>query len=1043
MRWIISSSVKFRLLAVALGAAMMFFGVQQLRDMPVDAFPEFAPPRVEIQTICLGLNAAEVEALVSVPLEQSLNGLDGLHLVRSKSVPQLSSIELQFDPGTDILHARQLVQERVTSVTPSLPTWAAPPFIIPPTSTTARVVKIGVSSKTMSIQHLSTIGYWKIRARLLRIPGVANVAIWGEHLEQYHVLVDPNRMRDRGVTLDQVMEDTSDALDVGLLRFSSGATIGTGGFIDTPNQRLLISHELPIVTSADLAKVAVKGSGPNAVRLSDVADLELGTQPLAGDAVVDGGPGLLMIVEKYPWGSTLDVTKGVDAAIKELKPGLPGVQFDSHVFRAADFINTSIDNLTKALLIGAALVILVLFAFLFEWRTALISVIAIPLSYVAAGLVLYARGATVNVMVLAGLVISLGVVVDDAIIGIENIWRRMRQHRREGGDGSVAKVIVDASLEVRSSIVYATLIIVLAMLPVFLLSGLTGTFFQPLVATYALAVLASLLVALTITPALSMLLLPHARLERRDPPLVVLLKRGYAWMLSRVIHRPRPAYLVVLLTVAAGLAAVPHLGESLVPTFKERNFLGHWISKPGTSIKEEVRIVSRGQRDLKAVPGVQHVGTHIGQAFLADEVAGVNFGENWIAIDPSADYNKTLASIQNVVDQYPGLFHDVQTYLNERIDEVLTGSSEPIVVRIFGNDLGVLRTQAEAVRAAIKGVDGVDHAFVEFQEGVPQAQVTVKLAAAQRYGLKPGDVRRAAATFMESEEVGDIFRAGRAYDVHVWSTPATRNSVSSMLALPLDTPAGGRVSMGDVANVKIVPTPNVIHHEGGSRSIDISAGVEGRDLGAVAGDVQKRLAAIKFPLGYHAEFLGEYKERQDAQNDMLLYGIAAALGIFLLLQTSFRSWRLALLSFFTLPMALVGGVLAVVLGADGILSIGSLVGFFTVFGIAARNGILMINHFQHLERHEGETFGPALVLRGAQERLSPILMTSLATGLALVPLVIAGDKPGHEIEHPLAVVVIGGLVTSTLLNLFVVPVLYLRFAKAIREPSRNDVQASA
>jgi CzcA family heavy metal efflux pump len=1043
MRWIVSSSVKFRLLAIFIGAAMMFFGVQQLRDMPMDAFPEFAPPRVEIQTICLGLNAAEVESLVSVPLEQSLNGLDGLHLVRPKSVPQLSSIELQFDPGTDILHARQLVAERVTSVTPSLPTWAAPPVIIPPTSTTARVVKIGVSSNTMSIQRLSTIGYWKIRARLLRIPGVANVAIWGEHLEQYHVLVDPNRMRDRGVTLDQVMEDTSDALDVGLLRFSSGATIGTGGFIDTPNQRLLINHELPIVTPADLAKVAVKGSGPNAVRLSDVADLQMGTQPLAGDAVVDGGPGLLMIVEKYPWGSTLEVTKGVDAAIKELQPGLPGVQFDTHVFRAADFINTSIDNLTTALLIGAALVILVLFAFLFEWRTALISVVAIPLSYVAAGLVLYARGATVNVMVLAGLVISLGVVVDDAIIGIENIWRRMRQHRREGGDGSIAKVIVDASLEVRSSIVYATLIIVLAMLPVFLLSGLTGTFFQPLVLSYALAVLASLFVALTITPALSMLLLPGAPLERRDPPLVVLLKRGYAWMLSRVVHRPRPAYLVVLLTVAAGLAAVPHLGESLVPTFKERNFLGHWISKPGTSIKEEVRIVSRGQRDLKAVPGVQHVGTHIGQAFLADEIAGVNFGENWIAIDPKANYNKTLAAIQAVIDRYPGLFHDVQTYLNERIDEVLTGSSDPIVVRIFGNDLNVLRNQADAVRAAISGVDGVDHAFVEFQEGVPQTQVTVKLAAAQRYGLKPGDVRRAAATFMESEEVGDIFRGGRAYDVHVWSTPATRNSVSSLLALPLDTPAGGRVSLGDVANVKIVPTPNVIHHEGGSRSIDIAAGVAGRDLGAVASDVQNRLAAIKFPLGYHAEFLGEYKERQNAQNDMLLYGIAAALGIFLLLQTSFRSWRLALLSFFTLPMALVGGVLAVVLGADGILSIGSLVGFFTVFGIAARNGILMINHFQHLERYEGEKFGPALVLRGAQERLSPILMTSLATGLALVPLVIAGDKPGHEIEHPLAVVVVGGLVTSTLLNLFVVPVLYLRFGKAIDEPSRNELQPSA
>jgi CzcA family heavy metal efflux pump len=1043
MRWIVSSSVKFRLLAIFIGAAMMFFGVQQLRDMPMDAFPEFAPPRVEIQTICLGLNAAEVESLVSVPLEQSLNGLDGLHLVRSKSVPQLSSIELQFDPGTNILHARQLVQERVTALTPSLPTWAAPPFIIPPASTTARVVKIGVSSKTMSIQRLSTIGYWKIRARLLRIKGVANVAIWGEHLEQYHVLVDPNRMSAQGVTLDQLMEDTSDALDVGLLRFSSGATIGTGGFIDTPNQRLLVNHELPIVTPADLAKVTLKGSGANAVRLSDVAKLTIGTQALSGDAVVNGGPGLLMIVEKYPWGNTLQVTRDVDKAVKELQPGLPGVTIDTHIFRAENFINVSIDNLTRALLIGALLVILVLFLFLFEWRTALISTIAIPLSLTAAGLVLYWRGDTINVMVLAGLVIALGVVVDDAIIDIENIWRRLRQNRAEGNTTPIAKVIVEASLEVRSSIVYATMIILLSLIPIYLLSGLTGTFFRPLVLSYGLAVGASLLVALTITPALSMLLLSRAPLKRYDPPLVALLKRGYGWLLSRVIHRPRPAYLLVLLTVAAGAAVVPSLGESLVPTFKERNFLGHFITKPGTSLTEETRIIERAQRDLKAVPGVQHVGTHIGQAFLADEIAGVNFGEDWIAVDPHANYEKTVAQIQAVVDKYPGAFHDVQTYLNERIDEVLTGSSDPIVIRIFGNDLGVLRKHADEVRTAISKIDGIHDPFVEFQEGVAQAQVTVKLAAAQRYGLKPGDVRRAAATMMESEEVGDIFRGGRAYDVHVWSTPETRHSVSSLLNLPLDTPAGGRVAMRDVANIRIVPTPNVIHHEGASRSIDISAGVVGRDLGAVAGDVTKQLHNISFPLGYHAELLGEYKERQDAQNDMILYGIAAAIGIFLLLQASFRSWRLAILSFVTLPMALVGGLLAVVLGADGILSIGSLVGFFTVFGIAARNGILMINHFQHLERYEGETFGPQLVMRGALERLSPILMTTLATGLALVPLVIAGNSPGHEIEHPLAVVIVGGLITSTLLNLFVVPVLYLRFGRGLNDPAAKAAGAGA
>ena len=528
------------------------------------------------------------------------------------------------------------------------------------------------------------------------------------------------------------MDDTSDALDVGLLRFSSGATIGTGGFIDTPNQRLLVNHELPIVTPGDLAKVAVKGSGANAVRLGDVADLTIGTQALSGDAVVNGGPGLLMIVEKYPWGNTLQVTRDVDKAVKELQPGLPGVTIDTHIFRAANFIDVSIDNLTRALLIGALLVILVLFVFLFEWRTALISTIAIPLSLTAAGLVLYWRGDTINVMVLAGLVIALGVVVDDAIIDIENIWRRLRQSRAAGDDIPVAKVIVEASLEVRSSIVYATMIILLSLIPIYLLSGLTGTFFRPLVLSYGLAVGASLLVALTITPALSMLLLSRAPLRRYDPPLVAWLKRGYGWLLARVIHRPRPAYLVVVLTVLAGLAVVPSLGESLVPTFKERNFLGHFITKPGTSLTEETRMIERAQRDLKAVPGVQHVGTHIGQAFLADEIAGVNFGEDWIAVDPNANYEKTVAQIQAVVDKYPGAFHDVQTYLNERIDEVLTGSSDPIVIRIFGNDLNVLRQRADEVR---------DRHLADQRHSRPVRRVPGR----RRAGTGHGEARRGAA----------------------------------------------------------------------------------------------------------------------------------------------------------------------------------------------------------------------------------------------------------------------------------------------------------
>jgi len=1029
MRWVVGSSLRFRFVVLVAGAAMLFFGGQKLRAMPVDAFPEFAQPRVEIQTTCLGLSAAEVESLVTVPMEQVMQGMPGLDLVRSKSIPQLSSIELLFKPGTDIFHARQLVAERVATVGPTLPTWAAPPFIMPTTSTTSRVMKIGVSSKTLPLTQLSTIAYWKIRARLLRVPGVANVALWGEHLQQLHVLADPPRMRAHDVSLEQVMETTADSLDAGLLRFSSGAVIGTGGFVDTSNQRVSIEHILPIVAPADLAAVPVEGADGQSVRLGQVADVAEGYMPLAGDAVINDGPGLLLVVEKYPWGNTLDVTNGVEQALAEMQPGLPDVVVDTQIFRAANFIDESIDNLTRALIIGALLVVLVLGAFLFEWRAALISVTAIPLSLVAAGLVLYVRGDTINVMVLAGIVIALGIVVDDAIIDVQNIVRRLRQHRLERSSRSVAGVVLEASLEVRGPIVYATLIIVVAMVPVFFLQGLTGAFFHPLVFSYVLAVAVSLVTALTVTPALCLVLLRNAPLERRESPLSRWLEYRYEALLARIVLRPRPTYLAAALTVAAGVAVLPFLGESLIPTFKERDFLGHWITKPGTSLTEERRIVTRASRELRSIPGVQHFGSHIGQAFLADETVGVNFGENWIAIDPSADYEKTLSSLEETVDGYPGIFHDIQTYLNERIDEVLAGTSEPIVVRVFGPDLEVLRQKADLIRDVIAQIDGIADPIVEFQEGVPQVQVEVDLAAARRYGVKPGDVRRASATFLEGEEVGDIYRGGRAYDVHVWSTPETRNSLNSVRELPIDTPGGGHVALGKVADVRVRPTPNVVHHEGLSRSIDVLASADGGDLGSVAREVEARVGQIQFPIGYHAELLGEYKERQAAFNRMLVFGIGAALVIFLLLQASFRDWRLAALSFVTLPMALVGGALAA-FASDGILSLGSLVGFYTVFGIAARNGILMINHFQYLEREEGEAFGTALVLRGARERLSPILMTTLATGLALVPLVVAGRIPGHEIEYPLAVVILGGLVTSTLLNLFVVPTLYLRFGKS-------------
>jgi len=1031
MRRIVSASLRFRYLVVAAAAGMMFFGAGQLQSLPVDVFPEFAPPKVEIQTPSWGLSAPEVEALVTIPLEEALAGVEGLDIMRSKSVNDLSSIELIFEPGTDLLLARQLVQERVEQVTPTLPTWAAPPFMMQPLSATSRVMKIGLSSDEVSLVDMSVLSYWTIRARLLGVEGVANVAIWGERLKQFHIQVDPARMAMHGVSLDQVMTATGEALDNGILQFTAGNLTGTGGFVDTPNQRLAIHHVPPIVVPTDLQYVTLEDRDGEQIPLSAVADLVEDHQPLTGDAVINDGPGIMLIVEKFPWANTLDVTRGVEAALAELRPALQGIEIDSQIFRPATFIESALDNLARALLVGSLLVMVVLILFLFEWRTALISIIAIPVSLMAAALVLQLRDTTINTMVLAGFVISVGVVVDDAIIDVENIVRRLRQHRREGSPKSTAWIVLESSLEVRSAIVYATLINVVAVTPVFFIEGLSGAFFQPLVISYGLAVLASMGVALTLTPALAYILLRNAPIERHESPIAERLRSAYQALLSRIVGTPRPAYLAVASIMVAGALIYPLLGQSLLPDFKERDFLMHWVTAPGTSLREEVRISTAACIELRQIEGVRNCGSHIGQALLADEVVGVDFGENWISVDPSVDYDATLASVQGVVAGYPGLRRDVQTYLKERIREVLTGTSEAIVVRIYGPDLEVLHDIAEDLESAMAQIEGIVDLHVELQVQIPQVHVEVDLAAAEHYGLKPGDVRRAAAVLIASEEVGDVFFGGAAYDVHVWSTPETRANLTSIEQLPIDTPGGEVIPLGAIADVRVEATPNSISHEQLARRIDVDANVSGRDLSSVVHDVEAALTSIDWPLEYHPELLGEFQERQATQDRLLAFGVGAALGIFLLLVTSFGVVRLALLSFLTLPSALVGGVLAAYVGG-GVISLGSLIGFLTILGIAARNGIMMINHFQHLERYEGVPFGPALVLRGARERLAPILMTALATGLAIVPLVVAGDLPGHEIEHPMAVVIVGGLVTSTLLNLFVVPSLYLRFARGWR-----------
>ena len=1037
MRWIVGTSLKFRFVVVAMASALLFFGLQRVEDSPVDVFPEFAPPKVEVHTVAIGLAPTQVESLITVPLEQALNGVPGVDEIRSKSVEQLSQIVLLFEQGTDLLEARQLVQERIATVTPTLPTWAAPPVMLQPMSATSRVLKIGLSStdRRVDMMDLSMTAYWKIRSRLLRVPGVANVPIWGERLDMLQVQADQKRMARRGVTLEQVMTAASDALDAGLLPYSQGHFIGRGGWIDGSEQRSGVRHVLPIVTAEDMAGIPITTRDGRKVRLDQVANLERGHQPLIGDAVINQGPGLMLIVEKLPWANTMDVTEGVERALAELQPGLGGIRVDSSIFRPATFIEDSIDNLTRALILGALLMIMVLGAFLYSWRTALISVVAIPLSLLAAVLVLQTQGATINTMILAGFVIALGDIVDDAIIDIENVVRRLRQHRARGGTRSTARVILTASLEVRGAIVYATLIEIVAILPIFLLPGLSGSFFRPLALAYALALLASMIVALTLTPAMSLILFRSEKsLAHRESPFVPALKRGYAWLLSRIMNRPRAAYASVALTAVSGILVLPLLGQALLPNFKERDFLMHWLAKPDTSLQEEVRTTKLVNADLLEIPGVRNAGSHIGNALLGDEPYGVYFGENWISVDRSVNYDQTRQSIEDVVNSYPGVYRDVLTYLKERIREVLTGTSDAITIRISGTDLDQLRQKATEVNEQLGQIPGVIENHVEFQDSVPQIAVKVDLEAAKKYGVKPGDVRRAAAWMMAGEEAGDLYRGGRAYDVQVWSPPESRQSMSDLENLLIDTPGGGHVRLAEVADIAIEPVPNVVHHTDLFRNIDVGANIDGsRDLGSVVKDVEAVVDRVDWPLEFRAELLGEYTERQAASQQMLLFAGAAAILIFLLLHTSYRSWRLATLTFLTLPIALVGGVLAAYLFGGGVITLGSMVGFLTVFGIVARNGIMLVSHAQHLERVEGEPFGPALVLRAAQERLVPIMMTVLTTGLALIPLIASGSIPGQEIEHPMAIVILGGLITATLLNLFVVPSLYLQFAKTRKE----------
>lgn len=1019
MRGIVSLALRLRFVVVALAALLLVAGWQIIRTTPLDVFPEFSPILVEVQTEAPGLSTTEVESLVTTPIENALNGVKGMKIMRSKSVLGLSSVVLIFADGTELMADRQLVQERLLTLTGQLPALARTPVILSPLSSTSRVLKIGVWSDKLSQTELTTLIRWNVRPRLMSVPGVANVAIWGQRDRQLQVLVDPERLRDYRVTLADVIRVTQDA-----------TMPAAGGFVETPNQRLSVTHVPAVRNPEDLRNVPVAFRNGAPLLLDRVATIVEGHQAPIGDAVINDRPGLLLIVEKQLGANTLEVTQKVEEAVRQLRPGLKDVQMDTTIFRPATFIEMSLENLKQALIWGCILVAVILILFLFEWRTAVISLTAIPLSLMSAALILHMRGVTLNTMVIAGLAIALGEVVDDAIIDVENVLRRLRINRQSEHPIEPWRVVLEASLEVRSAVVYATIIVILVFLPVFFLDGLAGTFFRPLALSYILAVTASLGVALIVTPALCLMLLSQtgAGKERKEPRPAALLKSIYRAILPKLLPHPNILAAALLLIFALSGFAVTRLGEEFLPHFKEYDFLMHWVEKPGTSLQAMRRITARASKELRAIPGVRNFGSHIGRAEVADEVVGPNFTELWISLDPKVPYEETVAKIQEVVDGYPGLYRDLLTYLKERIKEVLSGGSGAIVVRLYGPNLEILRAKAAQIGEVISKVDGVTNLQVEPQVEVPQIEIRVKNDAAQRFGLTPGDIRRAAMTMVRGTKAGEIYEDQRIFDVTVWSREESRADIASLGEILIDAPQGGRVPLRDVADLRMAPTPNLVQHENASRRIDVSCNAKGRDLGSVARDIEQRLKSINFDPAYHAELLGEYAARQASQQRLVSLSLLALLGILFVLYSDFRSIRLAGLVFISLPFALIGGVLGVLI-TGGILSLGSLVGFVTVLGIAARNGVMLISHYRHLLEEEGERFGAELIVRGAEERLIPILMTATATALALLPIILGGDKPGHEIEHPMAVVILGGLATSTILSLGVLPVLAMRFAK--------------
>lgn len=1033
LRRSVGISVRYRFMVAALAAVLLAFGAAGARHVAVDVFPEFSSPVVEIQTEAVGLAAAEVERLVTHPLEELLSGVSWLKTLRSDSVAGLSSIRMTFEPSTDLMRARQLVQERLT-LSYTLPSVAKAPVMLQPLSATSRVMMIALFSDELSLVQQSVIAQWTIKPKLLGVPGVANVAIWGERKRQLQVQVDPDKLRQAGVKQERIVSTAGDSLYVASLSFLKASNPGTGGWIDGPNQRLEIRHVLPISSAEELGQVSVDGSK---LRLHDVAKVVEGHPLLVGDALVNNKSGIMLVVEKFPGANTLEVTRRIEAALAVMRPGLPGLTIDHQAFRAAGFIEQAIENHEIALGAGLVLLTLALMLFFRDWRAVLVSLVSIVLSMAAAGVVLQIGGASLNTVVLAGLVLALAAVIDDVVIVVENILRRLRE-----ADGPVTQharmaLIGEAVIESRRTIGYATMILLLIIAPLLFMGGSTGAFIKPLALSYGVAIICAMLVAMIATPALAMLLLGRRVGGSAKSGIADWCQRRYDAMLVRVLGRPTRT-LAVATVIGLGMLAVwPLLNRALLPEFRERDLVVRWEARPGTSHPEMLRITAQATREIRAIPGVRTVNAHIGRAVTGDQVVTMNSGQIWIGLNPGADHATTLAAVRTALDNYPGLERTVQSYLRERVREALTGVSSPIVVRLFGPEREVLTAKAEEVRQLLSRINGITDLRVQGQVVEPQVQVKVDLAAAAKHGLKPGDVRRSAAMLFSGLEVGKIFEQQKVYDVVVWSHPDSRSSVTGLANTQIETPAGGHVRLDEIAEIRVQSTPTVIRHERASPYVDVTADVRGRALGPVMVEIERRLADVNFPLEHHPELLGEHADQRTATIRMYAVAVASAIGIFLLLQALVGSWGLSAAMMIAMAGSVAGGVLAALV-AGGELSLGSMVGFVAVLGLAVRQTTALVQRYQDLAASGSVKRGTALIERGSHERLVPVLTSALAVAMIALPFVVLGSAEGFEIEHPMAIVILGGLVTSTLFVLLVVPAAYALYGERLNpDPSKG------